>query len=70
MRPGAKARLQAMVVPDDIKELEEKIEQLKKEKESYIKIQDFERAAKMRDQEREVREAAGAQACRMDAKAR
>src|SRR5580692_8596452 len=53
---GAKARLQAMVVPDDIKELEEKIENLKKEKESYIKIQDFERAAKMRDQEREVRE--------------
>ena len=53
---GAKARLLAMVVPDDIKELEEKIEQLKKEKESYIKIQDFERAAKMRDQEREVRE--------------
>jgi ATP-dependent Clp protease ATP-binding subunit ClpC len=53
---GAKARLQAMVVPDDIKELEEKIDQLKKEKESYIKIQDFERAAKMRDQEREVRE--------------
>ncbi len=54
---GARARLQAMVVPDDIKELEESIEQLKKEKESYIKIQDFERAAKMRDQEREVREA-------------
>src|SRR5208283_1950313 len=53
---GARARLQAMVIPDDIKELEEKIEQLKKEKESYIKIQDFERAAKMRDQEREVRE--------------
>jgi ATP-dependent Clp protease ATP-binding subunit ClpC len=45
-----------MVIPDDIKELEEKIEQLKKEKESYIKVQDFERAAKMRDQEREVRE--------------
>src|ERR1039457_6406666 len=53
---GAKARLQAMVVPDGIKELEAKIENLKKEKESYIKIQDFERAAKMRDQEREVRE--------------
>jgi len=53
---GAKARLQAMVVPDDIKALEESIEQLKKEKESYIKIQDFERAAKMRDQERDVRE--------------
>jgi len=53
---GARARLQAMVVPDGIKELEEKIEQLKKEKESFIKVQDFERAAKMRDQEREVRD--------------
>lgn len=53
---GAKARLQAMVVPDDIKEIEEKIEQLRKEKESFIKSQDFERAAKMRDQERDLRD--------------
>ncbi len=53
---GARARLQAMVVPDNIKELEEKIEQLRKEKEAFIKSQDFERAAKMRDQERDVRE--------------
>ncbi len=53
---GAKARLQAMVVPDGIKELEDKIEQLRKEKEAFIKSQDFERAAKMRDQEREVRD--------------
>ncbi|MDO8675796.1 MAG: ATP-dependent Clp protease ATP-binding subunit [Candidatus Omnitrophota bacterium] len=53
---GARARLNAMVVPDGIKELEESIEQLKKEKESFIKSQDFERAAKMRDQERDVRD--------------
>lgn len=53
---GAKARLQAMVVPDGIKEIEEKIEQLRKEKESFIKSQDFERAAKMRDQERDLRD--------------
>ncbi len=53
---GARARLNAMVVPDGIKELEETIEQLKKEKESFIKSQDFERAAKMRDQERDVRD--------------
>ncbi len=53
---GARARLLAMVVPDHIKELEAKIENLRKEKESFIKIQDFERAAKMRDQEREVRD--------------
>lgn len=53
---GAKARLQAMVVPEGIKELEGKIEQVRKEKEAFIKSQDFERAAKMRDQEREVRD--------------
>jgi ATP-dependent Clp protease ATP-binding subunit ClpC len=53
---GASARLKAMVVPNGIKELEEKIDQLKKEKEAFIKSQDFERAAKMRDQEREVRD--------------
>ncbi len=53
---GARARLNAMVVPDGIKELEGSIEQLKKEKESFIKSQDFERAAKMRDQERDVRD--------------
>ena len=53
---GARARLLAMVVPDHIKELEANIENLRKEKESFIKIQDFERAAKMRDQERDVRD--------------
>ncbi len=53
---GSKARLTAMVVPDEIKDQEGKIEQLRKEKESYIKSQDFEKAAKMRDQEREVRD--------------
>ncbi len=52
---GARARLSAMVVPDGMKELEEKIESLKKEKESHIKSQDFEKAAHMRDVERETR---------------
>lgn len=53
---GARARLNAMVAPDGLKELEDQIEQLKKEKESHIKSQDFEKAAKMRDLERETRE--------------
>ncbi len=53
---GSRARLQAMVIPQDIKDLEGKIDQLKKEKEAFIKSQDFERAAKMRDQERETRD--------------
>ncbi len=53
---GSRARLQAMVVPPEMKDLETEIEQLKKEKESFIKSQDFERAAKMRDQERDSRD--------------
>ena len=44
-----------MEVPTQIKELEEKIDRLKDEKETYIKSQDFEKAAKLRDQERETR---------------
>jgi ATP-dependent Clp protease ATP-binding subunit ClpC len=53
---GASARLKAMVTPDDIKQMEAEIENFRKEKESYIKRQDFEKAASMRDQERVVRE--------------
>ncbi len=53
---GSRARLQAMVVPQDIKDLELRIDQYKKEKEAFIKSQDFEKAAKMRDLERETRD--------------
>ncbi|MBF0594840.1 MAG: ATP-dependent Clp protease ATP-binding subunit [Candidatus Omnitrophica bacterium] len=53
---GAGARLKAMVTPDDIKQMEAGIEDLRKEKESFIKRQDFEKAAQLRDQERDVRE--------------
>jgi ATP-dependent Clp protease ATP-binding subunit ClpC len=53
---GARARLHAMEVPSEIKDLEGEIEQLRKEKEAFIKSQDFEKAANMRDQERMVRE--------------
>ena len=53
---GSRARIHAMAVPEEIKELEEKIENLKKEKEAFIKSQDFEKAANMRDEERTVRE--------------
>ncbi len=53
---GSRARLQAMVVPVGMKELEEEIQKLRNEKESYIKSQDFEKAAQMRDKERESRE--------------
>jgi ATP-dependent Clp protease ATP-binding subunit ClpC len=53
---GAAVRLKAMVIPEDIKQIEEEIENLRKEKESFIKHQDFEKAAQLRDQERAVRE--------------
>ncbi|MFA5090750.1 MAG: ATP-dependent Clp protease ATP-binding subunit [Candidatus Omnitrophota bacterium] len=53
---GSRARLNVLVVPADIKKLEEKVESLKKEKESYIKSQDFEKAASLRDQERLTRQ--------------
>jgi len=53
---GSRARLNVLVVPPQIKELEAKVERLKKEKEVHIKNQDFEKAAALRDQERQARE--------------
>lgn len=53
---GSRARLNAMVAPPNMKGIEEEIVKLKEEKESYIKSQDFEKAAKMRDLEREKRD--------------
>ncbi|HRZ14236.1 MAG TPA: ATP-dependent Clp protease ATP-binding subunit [Candidatus Omnitrophota bacterium] len=53
---GSRARLNVLVVPPQLKELEAKVESLKKEKEVHIKNQDFEKAAALRDQERIARE--------------
>ncbi|MBI4598400.1 MAG: ATP-dependent Clp protease ATP-binding subunit [Candidatus Omnitrophica bacterium] len=53
---GSRARLSVLTVPPEIKDLEERIEHIRKEKESAIKGQDFELAASLRDQEREARE--------------
>lgn len=52
---GAKARLLATTAPPNVKHLEDKIDNIKKEKEAAIKSQDFETAANFRDQEREVK---------------
>jgi len=49
---GARARLSTMTAPPDLKDIETKIEALRKEKESSVKAQDFEKAASFRDQER------------------
>ena len=53
---GSRARLNVLIVPPDIKKLEEKVETLRKEKEALIKSQDFEKAASLRDQERQARQ--------------
>ncbi len=53
---GSRARLNVLIVPPDIKSLEEKVETIRKEKESFIKSQDFEKAASLRDQERQARQ--------------
>ncbi len=53
---AAKVRIQSLTTPPDLKDLEEKIENIGKEKEEAIRVQDFERAAKLRDQERALKD--------------
>jgi ATP-dependent Clp protease ATP-binding subunit ClpC len=53
---GSRARLNVLVVPTEIKKLEQNVEILRKEKEAFIKSQDFEKAASLRDQERLARQ--------------
>ena len=53
---AAKVRIQNLTTPPDLKDLEGKIENIDKEKEESIRIQDFERAANLRDKERELKE--------------
>ena len=53
---GARARLSIMTAPPDVKHIEDKIDALKKEKEQSVKGQDFEKAAKFRDEERKLKE--------------
>jgi len=52
---GARARLSVLTAPPNLKEVEERIELLRKEKEGAVKGQDFEKAAGLRDKEREAR---------------
>jgi len=52
---GARARLAILTIPKEIKELEEKLDEIVKEKEAFIKQQDFESAAKLRDEEKKLR---------------
>ncbi len=53
---GARARIGAMTRPPDIKHIEQEIEEIRIEKESAIKSQDFEKAASLRDNEKQAKE--------------
>jgi ATP-dependent Clp protease ATP-binding subunit ClpC len=47
---GARVRLKAMTKPPDLKEIDDEVEKLNKEKEEAVANQDFEKAAALRDQ--------------------
>jgi len=47
---GARVRLRTMTRPPDLKEIDEEVERLNKEKEEAVANQDFEKAAALRDQ--------------------
>lgn len=50
---ASKVRLSSYTAPGELKELETEVEALKKEKEAAVKRQEFEQAAKIRDQEQQ-----------------
>ena len=53
---ASRAKLKTFTEPDNLKELEEKIEEAKKDKEEAVRTQKFEKAATLRDKEKELKE--------------
>ena len=51
---ASKVRLASLTSPDNVKELEDEIADYEKEKASAINAQDFERAARLRDEQKEL----------------
>ncbi len=51
---GARVHLKNIVVPDYVKNLEDKLENVRKEKTKAVSRQDFEKAAQLRDQEMKI----------------
>jgi len=51
---GARLRIRRMTAPPDLREFDEKIARTKREKEEAIDAQDFERAARLRDEEQKL----------------
>ena len=53
---GSRLRIRRMQAPPDYRELEDEISKVRREKEAAIEAQQFERAAKLRDREKELLE--------------
>ncbi len=53
---ASKKRVNAYVPPMELKSLEEKLDELQQEKEEAINTQNYEKAAKIRDEERKIKE--------------
>lgn len=53
---ASKVRLRSYTVPPNLKELEQKLEEVRKEKDAAVQSQEFEKAAALRDDEQKLRE--------------
>jgi ATP-dependent Clp protease ATP-binding subunit ClpC len=54
MEAGARTRLVRMTVPEELRQAEEQLAQVRREEEAAIDAEDFERAAGLRDKERQL----------------
>ncbi|MFQ5532338.1 MAG: ATP-dependent Clp protease ATP-binding subunit, partial [Candidatus Methylomirabilales bacterium] len=52
---GSRARLKSLILPDDLREMENEVERLRQQKEDAIRTQAFEVAARLRDAEGKLR---------------
>ena len=53
---GARLRIRRMTAPPEIREMDEKINEARRDKEAAIDAQDFEKAARLRDEEKQLGE--------------
>src|SRR5699024_5654178 len=53
---GSRVRLKSYTIPPNLKELETELEEIRKEKDSAVLSQEFEKAAAFRDKEQKLRE--------------
>ena len=52
---SAKAKLKTYTEPEDLKQMQEEIEKISKDKEEAVRSQKFEKAAKLRDKEKRIK---------------